>query len=410
MKFLAEYRKIHSSFIYLFIAQFFIQLINAAFMQILLIYMDKLGYQDSQSAHFVSFRFLGILLFSVPLGLYIKNHRIKPLFFIASIGIPVFSILIIISIQYRIYWLIYLSQFFWGISLTFIQITILPFILRNSPKEHHVEAFTLSFSTMSLSIIVSGIFIFAFKSIFPTLYDEGLVMKIIAGIGCLNLIFVLLVNIDEKLPNQKSLNSSFLDYDWLLILKALMPIILLGIGSGFTIPFVGLFFFKVHNIDSNHFAILSAFSTCMVFICYLYIPRINKLLGDRISIILTQSIAIILLAVMAFTEPYHHYSVAVFIAVACFVFRQPFMQMAMPLTTNLTMEYVGEKNQEIISALQAAIWSGSWFISTNIFSFFRESGLDFFHIFLITALIYSFGVAWYYSLIIANQKKKLLES
>jgi len=49
------------------------------------------------------------------------------------------------------------------------------------------------------------------------------------------------------------------------------------------------------------------------------------------------------------------------------------MNMAGPMTSELTLNYVGEKNREMISALNAAIWSGCWFASAKIFSVLREA-------------------------------------
>ena len=75
------------------------------------------------------------------------------------------------------------------------------------------------------------------------------------------------------------------------------------------------------------------------------------------------------------------------------------MNMAGPMTEELCMDYVGEKNQEILSALYSAIWSGSWFISSQIFRFLRSKDFSYGEIFYITAVLYSIGVFMYYMLI-----------
>jgi hypothetical protein len=77
------------------------------------------------------------------------------------------------------------------------------------------------------------------------------------------------------------------------------------------------------------------------------------------------------------------------------------------------MKYVGKRNQEIVSALTAAIWSGSWFISSRIFAALREKGIDYVYVFLVTALLYGIGVVWYYFLIadyVRREKLGLIES
>ncbi|HRE98447.1 MAG TPA: hypothetical protein PK637_16905, partial [Flavobacteriales bacterium] len=78
-----------------------------------------------------------------------------------------------------------------------------------------------------------------------------------------------------------------------------------------------------------------------------------------------------------------------------YALRQPLMNMATPMTTEVTMKYVGKRNQEMMSALTASIWSGSWFISAYLFEIMREMEVSYMNIFLITAALYSVGVIAY---------------
>jgi hypothetical protein len=86
--------------------------------------------------------------------------------------------------------------------------------------------------------------------------------------------------------------------------------------------------------------------------------------------------------------------------------RQPLMNMAGPMTSELVMKYTGKRNQEMVSALTAAIWSGSWFISSLIFKLLRSSSWSYVYIFLITAFLYGIGVVWYYYLILDYNKRQ----
>ena len=160
-------------------------------MAIMLIYMEKVGYQDHQSASFVSFRFLGVLLFAFPLGLIIKGRKLKPIFYVSSILTPTLSLITLQAISMQLDWLLYLSLFFWGISFTGIQISALPYILRNAKKETHTEAITLSYSTWSVAGIISGGLIFGLSNINPELFDEKLILQIISLLGfiCIGFIF-----------------------------------------------------------------------------------------------------------------------------------------------------------------------------------------------------------------------------
>jgi predicted MFS family arabinose efflux permease len=119
-----------------------------------------------------------------------------------------------------------------------------------------------------------------------------------------------------------------------------------------------------------------------------------------------QSLAVIFLFLMATTEWYNHLPIAIVIAAVTFTLRQPLMNMAGPLTSELTMNFVGERNREMISAMNAAIWSGCWFLSAKVFAVLREAGVTYSNIIFITVVLYIIGVAWYYKLIQVHERQE----
>ncbi len=373
-------------------------------MAIMLIYMEKVGYQDHESASFVSFRFLGVLLFAFPLGLIIKGRKLKPIFYLSSILTPSAAFVILEAIDHQIDWLLYTSLFLWGISFTGIQISALPYILRNAKPATHTEAITLSYSTWSVAGIVSGTLIFGLKNINPDLFDEKLILQIISGLSFLCAVTIFNIKKEEIVPPIVKKRTNLNEFDWYIIIKALVPTLIIAVGAGLTIPFIGLFFFKIHGLDSDQFAILSALATAIVFGVVLFVPIIKEKLGYKKAIPLTQIVAIASLITLAFTEIIDTWF-AVYLAMAMYLVRQPLMNMAGPMTSDLVMKYVGEKNQEMMSALTAAVWSGSWFISSIIFQILRQFGLQYVYVFLITAGLYLFGVLMYYILILDYEKK-----
>jgi fucose permease len=116
--------------------------------------MQNSGYSDYESAGFIAFRFLGVILLAVPFGYYIKGKKLKPFFYAGALGGPVFALLIIIATKLHSNNLLYTAQLMWGISFVFNQIPVIPYILRNSSKEQQTEGISLSYSTYSFAGIL----------------------------------------------------------------------------------------------------------------------------------------------------------------------------------------------------------------------------------------------------------------
>lgn len=400
-----NYKKLEKHILLVIAAEFFIQLINASFMLILNIHMSKSGYADHQIADFVSYRFLGVLVFALPLGLFIKGRKLKPMFYFTAVVMPLVSLAILSGINNHIDWVLYISLCIWGISFTTLQVSILPYILRNARIETRSEAISLNYSTWSLSTIVSGLIIFALSSVNTEFFNENLLLSIFTISGFASIYFLTKITFVEKVETTNEKRYSLREFDWNIILKSLIPTTIIAVGAGLTIPFVNLFFHSVHNMDSHEFSILGALSAVLVVIAAISIPQIKRKHGYSVAITLFQSVAVIALILMATTEFFKDWNIAVYFAIIFYLIRQPFMNMAGPMTSELIMSYVGKRNQEMVSALNSAIWSGSWYISSRVFMNLREMNMSYAYIFYITAALYAVGVLWYHLLITDYYKK-----
>ena len=403
-----QYRGLPKNIILLFLFEFTISLVHVAFILILNIYLRKQGFSDPEIASFNSLRFIGALLFSLPLGIYIRDKKLKQFFIISSISISLTSILIIESIQYQMIPLIKLAFFLWGLGMMFMRVCSLPFIIRNTTSNNNSEAISLSAATWSLATIVAGIIISGLDWIYAInifnisfSFDEKGILRLITLMSFCSLIFAKKINEDSfdnvVLPKEEfSLKKS---YNWKLIFKAISPLVLISIGAGLTIPFVNLFFNSVFDLSSSQFSIMGSITAFLVFFSSLMVPILKRRYGYWFTIVLVQSLAIICLVIMSLTELFASYSLAFYVAIIAYIFRQPLMHMAHPSSNEIMMNYVGKKNQELISALSSSLWSASWFISAKIFEWLRLLNFKYYEIFLITAGLYVFGVILYAVLI-----------
>jgi len=403
------YRGVPKHVVYLIIAQFFVQGINTSFFLLLNYYMHEEGFADFEVAEVLSFRFLAVFALAFPIGLFIKGRRLKPFFYAATIATPVMSHLMLFAIEHHYSLLLNASTMLWGIAYTCMQITVLPFILLNARPERHSEAISMSFLSFSGTICLVGLLNYGLNLIDPAFFTEKRVLQLIATISLAGVYFISRIKVPEQLSEKVPLRRVIRGYDWGTIFKALTPTLIIAIGAGFTIPVINLFFLNVHGLPSDSFSLVGSVTFMLVAAVVIFMPYIKRSFGYRVAITFFQSASVLALLVLATTEYYASLPFALGIAVAAYVIRQPLMSAAAPMTSELTMYYVGKRNQEIMSALNASIWSGSWFISMKLFGWLREMEFRYVSIFLITVGMYIVGVAWYAYLIRQYERRKLEE-
>lgn len=401
-----DYTKLERSILNIIVVEFFVQIVNCTFMAILPLYMKVEGYSDAEYAHFTSYRYLGMLALALALGMFIKGRKILPLFYIAAIGVPLFGLLILIGVHIHSTSLLLISHLLWGTAYTFIQIPILPYILRNVPVHQHTSAITLNFATWSIASILSFLLIGVFNTIDPLLFNEKHLLFGIVLLSFTGIYFVLKVDRKEIVPPLKERRMNLKGYNWEIIFRALIPTAIIAFGAGFTIPFISLFFSNVHGMTTAEFSYMSFAASFIVAYAALWVPKIKEGMGYKRAVPLTQSLAIMALIIMATTQYYNQLSIAFVIAVVFYLLRQPLMNIAAPMTSDITMKYVGEANREMTSGLTSAIWSGSTFFSAIIFGILRHLNVDYVNIFLITAALYTIGVVWYMILIHDYDKRE----
>ncbi|MDX1665990.1 MAG: hypothetical protein R3350_02125, partial [Saprospiraceae bacterium] len=276
---LSGYRKVERHILLAVAGQFCIQAVNTAFFLLLNYYMVKEDFTDYQVADVLSYRFLAVFCLAFPLGLLIKGRQLKPFFFTAAVAIPILSHLVIWAIDQHQVQLLNAAAMAWGLAYTCIQVTILPYILLNASRETHSEAISLSFLSFSATICLVGLGNYILHEIDPQLFDEKLVLQIVATISALSWLFIYRIRKRENISEKVPLKKIWRDYDWGIIAQAMTPTLLIAIGAGFTIPVINLFFLKVHGVSSEVFSILGAATFFLVACVLFFMPYIRRSFG-----------------------------------------------------------------------------------------------------------------------------------
>lgn len=410
--FLRSYKLLPSILLKIILAEFFISLINAGFFMLYNFFLVDKSYSDSEIAYLLSFRFLLVAIASFLIGFYMKGRKLLPMFKVAAFLTPLLALGTLAATENRNDFGIILFLSLFGLSSSIMQIGVMPFIMRNTPRSLQGEAIALHFTTWSSSTFLMGITAYLVNYYFEKSIDVQHILYGLTGISAFAFFILLTVN-HERVSSSK-INFAFQNKkkivkDSLRISNILFPSLLIGIGAGLTIPYLNLYFHFNFSMNFGDFALISAISTLGVTITSILVPHINKKYGYFVSIVLTQSTGIMALIGLSFCAYYQNYAVALYIAIGFFLIRQPAMNMAWPVISEFTMNYVGKENQEITSSMRSAVWTGSWFISSLIFKNLRSGEVSYSNIFLITSGIYIVGVIYLYCLVNSHQKNKCME-
>lgn len=401
---ISKYLSIPRIIIYLMMVDVSLQLINSAFTLLLNYVMLDHGFKDYEITSMVGNRYLTVLLCALPLALFVKGKRLKPFMVAGAISSPTVALLLIWGIHTHNTELIRMLMSLWGVTFSLVQVLVLPYVLLNGSREHETESIALFFSAANFTMIFTGLFSFILPLV-SHIFSTELQLIIYSTLGFTGVFFVRKLPEAENTGSRIPIGNLHTDYDWNLIAQAAIPTFLIAFGAGFTIPFINLFFKAVHGMDAGTFSLISAISFGLVTLGAIFVPEVKRRFGYRVAITMVQSIAVFLLFTLGTTEWYKNYPVAIVVAIVAFILRQPLMSMAGPMTSELTLNYVGERNREVISALNAAIWSGCWFGSAKLFSIFREADIAYSNIIFITVGLYIIGVAGYAWLIRKHERK-----
>jgi len=402
---LKGYKKLEPHIRNLIALKFCMDLCNTSFFILLNYYMAAEGYVDYEIAKVLSYRFLAVFVLAFPLGLYIKGRRLIHFFWIAALTLPVLSLLMIGSVALHQQTILYTIAMVWGLSFTCIQVTAMPFILLNAKKETHSEAISLRYFTFGSSTFLVGILYAVLNSFDPIFFNEKNMLIVFACIGFLGIYFVSKIKVVENRSEPVPFKRVLKDYDWGIVAKVTSATFLIAVGAGFTIPVINLFFLNIHGVDAKVFSMVGAATFFLVMLTILSMPFIRRKFGYKVAIVGFQSSAIIALFLMATTEYYNDWFWAAPIALFFYMLRQPLMNAATPIISELSMYYVGPRNQEIMSALNASIWSGSWFLSTWAFSILRQWEFRYVSIIMITVGFYICGTIWYWFLVRSYEQR-----
>lgn len=391
--------------------QFMINLITATQFLLLNLFLKQEGFDDPTIAALGSNRFLAALVLALPAGLWLRGKPLKPVIIIGSILYPIATLA---SIEFSRLGMLNAATIGFlgtGVAILMINVASLPMILRLTPDDRSSEALSLLFATWAAASICGSVLSTALQAIGTIeIGSHTFLLNEHFTLVAVTIIAFSAPFLYARLPNSPPTPQSLKHWmhiprnDIPVILRSIFPTVCIATGAGLSIQFLNLFFSNVHDVSARDYSAYSFFSNILVFFIGLSVPEIKRRLGWRGAILGVQTIAMLLLVLLGFTELMRTISWALPLAIFCFILRQPLMNMAAPSTSELIMRYVGEHNRELLSACNGAMWSGAWWIAARSFQILRANDFPYWQIFLMTAGLYLVGTISYLGLIRAVEK------
>lgn len=403
---LERYRTLPRCVILFAIGQFLINLINTAQFLLLNLFLKAHHLDDPTIAALSSQRFVATFFLAIPAGLWLRGHRLRWPLVLGAALFPLTALASLETVQYGALTAASACFLMMGFAGLILNVASLPMALRMVPEEKASEALSLLFATWAAASICGGALSSALQGLgqlniggWHVVLDEyaTLLVLTVAGFGA--------PFIYARLPDPPPGPSG--SRHWLhvhradlpVLFRSLLPTLAIATGAGLSIQFLNLFFNSVHHLDSYHYSKYGTISSVLVLVAGLIVPEVRRRFGWRGAIIGVQGAAVVLLAVMGLTELWKQAAWALPLAVGCFIARQPLMSMAGPAISELTMSYVGERNRELMSACNGAIWSGSWWLAAKVFQILRAMELPYWIVFMATSLLYAVGTLFYLKII-----------
>lgn len=363
----------------------------AVFSLLFNLYLEEYGFSKSDIGQILSYGSLGATVVAIPAALIIERFHVKKILFWSTI-------LALIAYTSQIFFktlpLIFLFGFMANLFISVYRIAIAPFFMRNSNKSERIYLFSFNAALGMISALVGALIGGYIPAILETLfnvsmvyaYEIALYLSIIAtGISIIPFHYIT----QKPVPNEKTdIISKFKGYNWYLIIRLMIPKILIGLGAGLVIPFMNLYFSNVFNLESKQIGIYFSILQVFMFFGMISAPIISKKFSMLNFIVWTEVLSIPFMLILALTNYLP-------LAVIAFVLRGMLMNMSGPVSTNLEMELVAEKDQAFTNAISSLSWNGAWTISAHFGGLIIQK-YSFTYSFYVTIVLYMMSATTYY--------------
>ncbi len=144
-----------------------------------------------------------------------------------------------------------------------------------------------------------------------------------------------------------------------LFLLFAIPTALIGLGAGFVVPFLSVFFWDFYNLPTPLVGFIQGMGSLTVATGAFISPGLSTRLGKVRTVVLCQALSLPFLFLIAVL-------VNPVIAILCFLARGALMNMTGPVDNSFKMEMVPNRWRAYLTSVSSFAWSFPWAFSTQV--------------------------------------------
>ncbi len=318
------------------------------------LYLGALDFSESSIGNLLSLQQWGAFFIALPASLFMAKGNIRTSLILSSVCTAAgFALLSATSVHPSIG----LSVLIIGSSTSIFRIAAGPFIMQNTNPEERPFAFSMNFALLVgsgfLGSLVGG---FTRDFLAVLLQNDVLAYRIAllsfgGGFAALSFIPFFMLRFHEQkgdfpiLQLLKNCNKR-------LFLRLLTPSLLIGFGSGLTIPFINLYFKVEWGLSDSLIGTWFGLAQLTTFLGMILSPLLVRRFHIVKVIVWSQLASIPFMLVMGFIDFFP-------VVVSAFLLRQVLMNMHTPMNSHLRMELVAPEEQTLINAVRMVGWTGT---------------------------------------------------
>jgi len=316
------------------------------------LYLKSLRFEEGFIGQTLSVSALGMALVAVPLSFFMDRGPLKG--YLAGGALALAA-----GISGVALWpaqtLVLAFSFVAGAGTGLLSVAGVPFYMRHSTPAERPYLFGAGTALGPASALTGAVLVWALSHAWGEA-TEGMrrMMLVSAGISAAGaLVFALL---RESSPGHAKRDR--LEVDVRTSFRLGLPVGIIGLGAGLTIPFINLYFESRFGYGPRTVSAVFSVAQVVTIFAFLAAPLLARRFGGVRTIVACQMLSIPFFLVMAFTG---HPA----FAIAAFLARHALMNMAGPVNAQFAMEVVPAHQRAVTNGLREISWNGTFLLGTS---------------------------------------------